>query len=93
MNRDRKNESIEELKHPQEYEGGEFIIVDGLNEKETNDARIQAMCKRIPHKSFPSFIVSQDYYALPERTITAKGKSHHIFKPNNYRDLQKFYQD
>ena len=30
-------ESIEELKFPQEYEDSGITILDGLNEKETND--------------------------------------------------------
>ena len=35
-------ESIEELKLPQEYEDGGIIILDGLNEEEMNDPRVQA---------------------------------------------------
>ena len=41
-----KYESIEELKFPQEYEDGDFVILDDLNEKEMKDHRVQAMFKR-----------------------------------------------
>ena len=43
-------ESIEELKFPQEYDGG-IIIIDDLNEKEMNDPRVQAMFKRSRHNN------------------------------------------
>ena len=45
-------ESTEELKFPQEYENGGFIILYDLNEKEMNDPRIQAMFKRSRHNIF-----------------------------------------
>ena len=38
-------EAIQELKIPQEYEDGGFIILDDLNEKEMNDPRVQASLK------------------------------------------------
>ena len=38
-------ESFEELKFPQEYDGG-IIKLDGLNEREMNDPSVQAMFKR-----------------------------------------------
>ena len=39
------------------------------------------------------FIISQDQYELPKRSIRANGNIYHIFKPNNFRDVQNFYQD
>ena len=64
-----------------------------MNEKEINNDKIQAMFKRGRHNSLSIFIISQDYYELPKRTIRANGNIYHIFKPNNFRDVQNFYQD
>ena len=86
-------ESIEELKFPQEYENNSIIILDDLNEKEINNEKIQAMFKRGRHNNLSIFIISQDYYELPKRTIRANGNIYHIFKPNNFRDVQNLYQD
>ena len=86
-------ESIEELKVPQEYNDGGIIILGDLNEKEMNDPREQAMFKRSRHNSVSIFINSQDYYELPKKTIRANGNIYHIFKPNNFRDVQNLYQD
>ena len=86
-------ESIEELKFPQEYIDGGVIILDDLNEKEMNDSRVQAMFKRSRHNNFSIFIISQDYYDLPKRTIRANGNIYHIFKPNNFLDVRNMYQD
>ena len=81
-------ESIEELKYPQEHDEGGIIILDGLNEKEMNDPRVQAMFKRSRHNNLSIFIISQDYYELPKRTIRANGNIYHIFKANNFREVQ-----
>ena len=35
----------------------------------------------------------QAMFKLPKRTIKANGKIYHIFKPNNFRDVQNLYQD
>ena len=86
-------ESIEELKFPQEYNDGGVIILDDLNEKEMNDPRVQAMFKRSRHKSLSIFIISQNYYELPKKTIRANGNIYHVFKPNNFLDVRNFYQD
>ena len=86
-------ESIEELNFPQEYDDGGIIILDDLNEKETNDPRVQAMFKRSRHKNLSTFNISQDYYELPQKTIRAKGNIYHIFKPNNFLDVRNIYQD
>ena len=86
-------ESIEESKFPQEYEDGGIIILDDLNEKEMNDARVQAMFKRSRQNNLSFFIISQDYYEEPKRTIRANGNVYHIFKPNKFRDVQNLYQD
>ena len=80
-------ENIEDLKYPQEYEAGDIIILDDLNEKERNDPRVQAIFKRSRHKNLSIFIISQDYYELPKKTIRAKGNIYHIFKPNNFLDV------
>ena len=87
------NEYIEQLKFPQEYDHGGIIILDDINEKEMNDPRIQAMFKRSRHNNLSIFIISQDYYELPKRTIRANGNIYHIFKPNNFLDVRNIYQD
>ena len=86
-------ESIEDLKFPQEYYDGGIITLDDLNEKEMKDPRVQALFKRSRHNNLSIFIISQDYYELPKRTIRANGNIYHIFKPNNFRDVQNLYQD
>ena len=58
-----------------------------------NDPRVQAMFKRSRHNNLSFFIISQDYYELPERTIRANGNVYHIFKLNNFRVFQNLYQD
>ena len=85
-------ESLDEFKFPQEYEDGGNIILEDLNEKKMNDPRVQAMFKRSRHNVLFIFIISQDYYELPKRTIRAKGNIYHIFKPNKFRDMLNFYQ-
>ena len=45
------------------------------------------------HINLSIFIICQDYYELPNRTIRAKGKIYHIFKPSNFLDVRDFYQD
>ena len=86
-------DNIEELRFPQEYENNSVIILDDLNEKGINNDRIQAMFKRNRHNNLSIFIISQDYYELPKRTIRANGNHYHIFKPNCFRDVQNLYQD
>ena len=86
-------DNIEELKFPQEYENNSIIILDDLNEKEINNDKIQAMFKRGRHNNLSIFIISQDYYELPKKTIRANGKIFHIFKPNNFLDVRNIYQD
>ena len=70
-----------------------ITILDDLNEKEMNDPRLQAMFKRSKHNNLPIFIISQDYYELPKRTIRVNGNIYQIFKPNNSRDELNLYQD
>ena len=72
-------------KYPQEYDDGGIIILDHLNEKETNDPQAQEVFRRSTHNNLSVFIVSVDYYELPKRTIRANGNIYHIFKPNNFR--------
>ena len=86
-------ESIEELKFPQDYENNSIIILDDLNQKEMDDPRVQAMFKRSRHNNLSIFIISQDYYELSKKTTRCNGNSYHIFKPNNFRDVQNLYQD
>ena len=86
-------DNIEDLNFPQEDENNSIIILDDLNEKEINNEKIQAMFKRGRHNNLSIFIISQDYYELPKRTIRANGNIYHIFKPNNFRDIQNLYQD
>ena len=85
-------DNIEELRYPQEYENNSNIIVNDLNEKEINNDKKQAMFKRGRHNNFSIFIISQDHYELPKRTIRANGNVYHIFKPNNLRDVQNFFK-
>ena len=86
-------ENIEELKNPQDYEDGGIIILDDSNEKEFNNDKIQAIFKQGRHNILSIFIISQDYYQLPKRTIRAKGKIYHIFQPKNLLDVRNIYQD
>ena len=58
-----------------------------------NDPRVQGMFKRSRHDNLSIFIISQDYYELPKKTIRANGKIYHIFKPNKFLDVRKIYQD
>ena len=58
-----------------------------------NDPRVQAMFKRSRHKNLSIFIISQDYYQLPKRTIRANGNIYHNFKSNNSLDVRIIYQD
>ena len=51
------------------------------------------MFKRSRQNNLSIFILSQDYYELPKRTIRANGNIYHIFKTNNFRDVQNLYQD
>ena len=70
-----------------------MILLDVLNEKGRNEPRIQSMFKRSRLVNTSNFIISQDYYDLPKRTIRPNGSICPIFKPNNYRDEQSLYQD
>ena len=54
---------------------------------------MQALFKPGRHNNLSIFIISQDYYELRERTIRANGNIYHIFKPNNFIDVQNLYQD
>ena len=50
------------------------------------------MFKRSRHIEF-IFIISQDYYDLPKKSVRCNGNIYHRFEPNNYRDVQNLYQD
>ena len=86
-------ESIEELKFRHEFENNSIIILDDLNQKEINNDKIQAMFKRGRHNNLSIFIISQDYYELPKRTICCNGIFFPLFKPNIYLDVRNNYQD
>ena len=51
------------------------------------------MFKRSRHNSLSIFIIRQDFYELPKKTLRANGKIYHIFKPNKFLDVQNIYQD
>ena len=61
--------SIGVFKFLQEYEKGCVILLDDLNERKMNDPRVQEIFKRGRHNRLSIFIISQDYYELPKRTI------------------------
>ena len=58
-----------------------------------NDPRVQAMFERSGHNNLSIFIICQDYYELPKKTIRVNENIYHIFKPNNFLDVRSFYQD
>ena len=87
-------ENIDELKYRKKYQGeSTVIILDDLNENEMKDNREKALFKRSRHNNISVFIISQDYYELPKRTIRANSNIFHLFKPNNYKDVQNLFQD
>ena len=51
------------------------------------------MFKRSRHNNVSKFIISQDYYELPKKTIKAIGKIYHKIKSNNFLDVRETYQD
>ena len=51
------------------------------------------MFKRGRHNNLSIFIISQDYYELPKKTIRANCNIFHLLKPNNYFDVRNIYQD
>ena len=70
-----------------------MIILDDINEREMKDPRIQAVFKISRHSNLSIFIISQNYFELPKRTTRVNGNIYHIFKSNNFRDVQNLYQD
>ena len=58
-----------------------------------NDPRVQVMFKKLRHNNLSIFIISQDYYEPPKKTIRAIGNIYHIFKPNSFLDVRNIYQD
>ena len=86
-------ESIEDLKFPQEHKTNGIIFLDELNEKQKNDRRVQALFKRSRHKNLSIFIISQDCYEIPTKTIRVNEIICHILKPNNFLDVRNIYQD
>ena len=68
-------------------------MLDDLNEKETDDTRVQAMFKRSRHKNLSVFIISQDYNELPKKTVRANGNIYDIFKSNKFLHVRNICQD
>ena len=58
-----------------------------------NDLRVQAMFKQGCQKKLSIFIISQNYYEIPKRTVKANGIIYHIFKSNNYTIVRNLYQN
>ena len=86
-------DNIEEIKHTQEYKNSSINISGDLNEKGINNNKIQKMFKRGRHNSLSTFIINQDDYELPKKTIRANGNNYHIFKPDNFLAVRNIYQD
>ena len=96
MKKKRMNQNIWniwKLKYPQDDENGCIIILYDLDEKERVSFWVQSMFKRFGHIILRIFIISQECYELPKRTLWANGKTYNNFKPNNFRDVKIFYQD
>ena len=51
------------------------------------------MFKRSRHNQLSFFIISQDYYGLPKKTIRANGDFYDVFKPNTFLDVRNIYHD
>ena len=51
------------------------------------------MFKRSRQNTSSVFLISQEYYEIPKRTIKAKENIYHNFKPNSYRGFQNRFQD
>ena len=64
-----------------------------ISMKKMKDPRIRARFKRSRHNNLSIFVISQEYYELPKRTIPANRNIYHIFKPNNFTDVQNPYKD
>ena len=58
-----------------------------------NNPCVQSMFRRPRHNNLSIFMISQDYYELPKKTIRAIGNIYRIFKPNNFRDVINTYED
>ena len=51
------------------------------------------MFKRGRHNNLSIFIISQDNFELPKRTIRANGIIYHIFKPTSFLNVRNIYPD
>ena len=58
-----------------------------------NDPRAQATFKPSGYYNLCIFIIIQDYYELPKRTLRTNGKNCQFFEANKFRDVQILYQD
>ena len=61
--------------------------------KKINDPQVQAMFQRSRHNIMSNLMISQNYYELTKRTVRANGNIYHIFKRNNFREVQNLSQD
>ena len=64
-----------------------------ISMKKKNDPRVQAMFKRSRHNKLSIFIISQDYYEIPKKTIRANGNIYHMFQANIFSAVRNIYQD
>ena len=51
------------------------------------------MFKRSKHYNVSIFLINQEDYELPKRTLWANGYIYRIFKQNDFRYVQNFHQD
>ena len=58
-----------------------------------NDPGVQARFKISRKNNLSIFLISQDYYKPPTRTIRANAIIYHSFKPNSFRDVLSLHQD
>ena len=58
-----------------------------------NDPSVQAMSRQSRDSNLTIALISTGFYELPETTIRANGKIHHIFKAIKPRDVHNLYQD
>ena len=77
--------SIEGKQYPQEYDfqSAEWNFLDDSTGNEKDDQRVLAIFKHSIRNKTSIFLISQDFYELPKKTIRANGNKYHIFKPNN----------
>ena len=58
-----------------------------------NNPRVQALFRRSRHINLSIFIISQDYYELPKRTIRANGNVYQYSNPTISEMYKFFFQE